>query len=277
MSIGETTQKCPNCGEVIPLEYSVCPFCGFGILEYELKKFSYKPRIKEVINRAISFYKHPIKTSDELGIATETKGANIIIYLFSLFMSLRLFFTIMKAHFIFYAINIGSIGDPPHPFMTIRLSFILFLISVLVMPFFIWLMYKILFIIGAWFISKFSAIFGSDVKVKQLKTILGYSIGPVALGEFLGIFFTLIGPRGDLGQTSSVTFDQILQFMQSFYASGVIIAFKFLMIIMWTVTFFYATVSIRNVGKMAWLNAIIAMGLPLGFYVWFIYILGMFG
>ncbi|MHA1304038.1 MAG: hypothetical protein ACTSQE_09765 [Candidatus Heimdallarchaeaceae archaeon] len=273
----ETSQKCPSCGEVVPLEYSVCPFCGFGLLEYELKLFSYKPKIREVIDRLLSFYRHPFKTSSEFGVATETRGSNIILYLFSLFLSLRLFFTIMKAGFTFStAIAIGSVGDPPHPILTLHLGFLLFLVNLLLLPFIIWLIYRLLFHFGSWFISKFGAMLGANIKTKQMKTILGYSIAPVAAGEFLGIFFTLIGPRGNLGSTTSVSFEQILSFMENFYSSGVMVVFKFLMLIMWMVMLVYATIGLRTVGKMAWVNAAITMLIPMGIYIWFFYIIGMF-
>ncbi|MHA1204576.1 MAG: hypothetical protein ACTSSL_06490 [Candidatus Heimdallarchaeaceae archaeon] len=273
-----SSQKCPSCGESVPLEYSVCPFCGFGIHEYELKQFSYKPKRREVIERAISFYRSPFKTSGELGVATETRGANMFLYFFSVFLSLRLFFTIIKAGFSFsLAIAIGSVGDPPRPFITLKLGFILFLVNLLILPLVIYLIYKILFVLGSWLITRVAGLMGAEIKTKQVKTIMAYSIIPVVLGEFLGIFFTLIGPSGGLGDTASVTFNEILSFMESFYSSGVMIAFKFLMLLAWIVTLVYSTIGVRTVGKMAWVNAALTMLLPLGTYVWFFYITGMFG
>ena len=94
--MSESTQKCPSCSETVPLEYSVCPFCGFGLLEYELRKFSFRPSLKEVFIRLYNFFRHPIKTSEEIAVATEKKGANIILLLFSLFLALRFFVVLMK-------------------------------------------------------------------------------------------------------------------------------------------------------------------------------------
>ena len=89
--MSESTQKCPSCSETVPLEYSVCPFCGFGLLEYELKKFSFKPSLREVFIRLYNYFRHPFRTSEEIAIATEKKGGNIILLLFSLFLLLYSF------------------------------------------------------------------------------------------------------------------------------------------------------------------------------------------
>ena len=71
--MSESTQKCPSCSETVPLEYSVCPFCGFGLMEYELKKFSFKPSLREVFIRLYAYFRHPFRTSEEIAIATEKK------------------------------------------------------------------------------------------------------------------------------------------------------------------------------------------------------------
>ncbi|MBA7585273.1 hypothetical protein ES708_27248 [subsurface metagenome] len=71
--MSENTQKCSSCSESVPLEYSVCPFCGFGLLEYEMKKFAYKPSIKEVFIRVYNFFRHPFSTIAEMGVATEQR------------------------------------------------------------------------------------------------------------------------------------------------------------------------------------------------------------
>ena len=93
--MSENSQKCPNCNESVPLEYSICPFCGFGILEFELQKFSYRPSMKEVYIRLVSFFRAPFKTSKtQFMHANEVRSANHFMLIFAFFLSLRFFFTI---------------------------------------------------------------------------------------------------------------------------------------------------------------------------------------
>jgi len=270
--MSENTQKCPSCSESIPLEYSVCPFCGFGLLEYEMKKFAYKPSIKEVFIRVYNFFRHPFPTITEMGVATETKGGNLLILIFSLFLSLRFYFLlVVKTGFDFaFVIDPGAPGK-----FQITLGFIMFLLSILFLPFTIWLVYKLLYSMGTWFMAKFAAMLGSDLSTKQLRTIVGYSIAPVVIGEFLGIFFTLMGPSGSLG--TSASFNAILSFLIAFNSSGAIIAYKFIMIALWLIVLVYTAFGFRITGKMAWVNAFVAATVPIGLFVFFFYILGMFG
>ena len=232
--MSESTQKCPSCTESVPLEYSVCPFCGFGLLEYELKKFAFRPSLKEVFVRLYNFFRHPFATSEELGVATETKGGNLILLLFSLFLSLRFFVVILTAGLDFSTVIV--IGNPEARHVNLSLGLILFFISILLMPLVIWMIYKLMFTIGTWLMAKFAAILGSDASTKQFRTIVGYSIVPVVAGEFLGILFTLIGglmEGGNLGATETLTYQDFVDFyLYDLYVSPIMMIFRVLMVIL---------------------------------------------
>ncbi|MFW9851349.1 MAG: hypothetical protein ACFFDS_00220 [Candidatus Thorarchaeota archaeon] len=275
-SMSENTQKCPSCTESVPLEYSVCPFCGFGLLEYELKKFAFRPSLKEVFIRLYLFFRKPFKTSEELGVATETKGANIILLLFSLFLSLRFYFVMVKAGITFSSLIIGN-PDPEAWSMEVSLNLIFFFVSLLLMPFVIWIMYKLLFSIGTWIMAKFAAMLGSEATTKQYRTIIGYSIAPIVVGEFLGMFFTLMGTPGDIGAPGAVGFDTFRLFVEDLYNSTPMLIFKILMIILWVVVIIYSSIALRVVGKMAWVNAFASITIPVALFVYFFYFIGLFG
>lgn len=273
MSVTENTQKCPNCNEVVPLEYSICPFCGFGLLEYELKKFSYKPALREIYQRLISFYRRPKQTVLDMSIATETRGPNIIILLFSLFLSLRFYFLVLKAGYSFQiqiAIPLGRRAQ-----ITLGVGFILFLLSLILIPSVIWLIYKIFFNVGTWLMAKFANMLGSELNTKQVRTITGYSIMPLVVGEFLGIFFVLISPRGGLGDTTTISYSDVAAYVTSLYTSGPLFVFRFVMVIFWIVTAVYILLGFRYAGKMAWFNAVLSSFGLLGLFVYLFYIFGI--
>lgn len=273
--MSESTQKCPSCTETVPLEYSVCPFCGFGLLEYELRRFAFKPSLKEVFLRVYAFFRHPFTTSEEFGFATESKGGNLLLLFFSLFLSLRYYMIIIKAGIGFSSIQIGNPGEETFGFM-FPVSLLLFFITLLLMPFIVWIIYKILFVLGTWLIAKFASMLGSEASTKQLRTVVGYSIAPIVVGEFIGILVALITPSpGGVGGTAD--FEAFRSFMESFYGSTIMFIFRVLMLILWVVVIVYMSIGLRVVGKMAWINAIVAITLPIGLFVYFFYLSSFFG
>ncbi|MCG3215171.1 MAG: hypothetical protein KAS63_00490 [Candidatus Heimdallarchaeota archaeon] len=271
--MSENTQKCPSCTESVPLEYSVCPFCGFGLLEYELKKFAFKPKLKEVFIRLYNFFRHPFKTSEEFGVATESKGGNLILLIFSLFLSLRFYVVMFKAGLQYSFLIV--LGNPERFHINITIGLILFFVTLLLLPLMIWIIYKLLFALGTWIISKIAAMLGSDASTKQFRTIVGYSIAPVAIGELLGIIFTLLGPSGNVGSPDN--FQQFATYVLNLYDSIWMTIFSVIMIIMWIIMIVYATIGLRTVGRMSWITAALAIALPIGLFVFFFYVYGMFG
>ena len=275
--MSESTQKCPSCSETVPLEYSVCPFCGFGLMEYELKKFSFKPSLREVFIRLYAYFRHPFRTSEEIAIATEKKGGNIILLLFSLFLSLRYYMVMVKSGVVYSTfIKFGpGLTTPEKWIITIPMGLILFLVTLVVMPLVVWIMYKIFLFIATWLMAKFAAILGSEATTKQFRSIIGYSLAAITVGEFLGIFFTLMGPSGGLGNSSSVDFIDFAIYINNLYGSPVMWIFKGLMVALWLVFIIYSSISLRIIGKMAWVNAFVAIVMPVALFVFFFYFSGV--
>ena len=273
--MSESTQKCPSCSETVPLEYSVCPFCGFGLLEYELKKFSFKPSLREVFIRLYAYFRHPFRTSEEIAIATEKKGGNIILLLFSLFLSLRYYMVMVKSGVVYSTSFLIGSSDPDKWSMTISMGFILFFVTLIIMPLVVWLMYKIFLFIATWLMAKFAAILGSEATTKQFRSIIGYSLAAITVGEFLGIFFTLMGPSGGLGNSSSVDFIDFAIYINNLYGSPAMWIFKGLMVALWLVFIIYSSISLRIIGKMAWVNAFVAIAMPVTLFVFFFYFSGV--
>jgi hypothetical protein len=272
--MSERGQKCPSCSETVALEYSVCPFCGFGLLEYELRKFSFKPSLKEVFIRLYNFFRHPFKTSEEIAVATEKKGANIILLLFSLFLSLRFFVVLMKFGVTYSTeIRIPANPEPDAWSMVIPINLLVFFVALLLMPLVIWLMLKIFIFITTWFMAKFAAMLGSDATTKQFRSIIGYSLGAITAGEFIGILFMLFLPNLNAG--TSYSFTEFSNHMASVSNGAAMWIYRVIMLILWLVFIVYSSISLRIIGKMAWVNAFVAIGVPIALFVYFFYFAGL--
>ncbi len=274
--MSESTQKCPSCSETVPLEYSVCPFCGFGLLEYELRKFSFKPSLKEVFIRLYNFFRRPFRTCEEIAVATEKKGANIILLLFSLFLSLRFFVVLMKFNLNFYTvIQIPANPEPDAWSMVIPINLLVFFVALLLMPLVIWVMLKIFIFITTWFMAKFAAMLGSDATTKQFRSIIGYSLGVITAGELLGILFMLFLPGANIGSSSSATYSDFANYMSSVNDSAGMWIYRVIMIVLWVVFIIYSSIAMRIIGKMAWVNAFVAIAVPIALFVYFFYFAGL--
>lgn len=272
--MSESTQKCPSCSETVPLEYSVCPFCGFGLLEYELRKFSFRPSLKEVFIRLYNFFRHPFKTSEEIAVATEKKGANIILLLFSLFLSLRFFVVLMKFGITFQTeIRIPAAPEPDQWSMVIPINLLVFLVTFLLMPLIIWVMLKIFIFITTWFMAKFAAMLGSDATTKQFRSIIGYSLGAITIGEFLGILFMLFLPNLHAGTFYS--YSEFANQMESVSNGAAMWIYRVIMLVLWVVFIVYSAIALRTIGKMAWVNAFVAITVPIALFVYFFYFAGL--
>ena len=272
--MSESTQKCPSCSETVPLEYSVCPFCGFGLLEYELRKFSFKPSLKEVFIRLYNFFRHPFRTSEEIAVAAEKKGANIILLLFSLFLSLRFFVVLMKFG-IGYSTEIRIPAEPLESGwqMTIPINLIVFFVVLLLMPLVLWLMLKVFIFITTWFMAKFAAMLGSDATTKQFRSIIGYSLGAITVGEFTGILFMLMIDNLQAG--TSYSYVEFANHMDSVSNGVAMWIYRVIMIILWLVFIIYSSIALRTIGKMAWVNAFVAIAVPIALFVYFFYFAGL--
>lgn len=272
--MSESGQKCPSCSETVALEYSVCPFCGFGLLEYELRKFSFKPSLKEVFVRLYNFFRHPFKTSEEIAVATEKKGANIILLLFSLFLSLRFFVVLMKFGITYSTeIRIPANPEPDAWSMVIPINLIVFFVALLLMPLVIWLMLKVFIFITTWFMAKFAAMLGSDATTKQFRSIIGYSLGAITVGEFIGILFMLFLPNLSAG--TSYSYSEFANHMDSVSNGAAMWIYRVIMIVLWLVFIVYSSISLRTIGKMAWVNAFVAISIPIVLFVYFFYFAGL--
>ncbi len=272
--MSESTQKCPSCSETVPLEYSVCPFCGFGLLEYELRKFSFRPSLKEVFIRLYNFFRHPFKTSEEIAVATEKKGANIILLLFSLFLSLRFFVVLMKFGITFQTeIRIPASPEPDQWSMVIPINLLVFLVTFLLMPLIIWVMLKIFIFITTWFMAKFAAMLGSDATTKQFRSIIGYSLGAITVGEFLGILFMLFLPNLHAGTFYS--YSEFANQMESVSNGAAMWIYRVIMLVLWVAFIVYSAIALRTIGKMAWVNAFVAITVPIALFVYFFYFAGL--
>lgn len=276
--MSESTQKCPSCSETVPLEYSVCPFCGFGLLEYELRKFSFRPSLKEVFIRLYNFFRHPIKTSEEIAVATEKKGANIILLLFSLFLALRFFVVLMKFGLTYSQETIDTytfiINAEKGTTFTIPINLLVFLIILVLMPLVIWVMLKIFIFITTWFMAKFAAMLGSDATTKQFRSIIGYSLGAIMVGELLGILFMLFLPQGDIN-ANSIYFSDFSNYMNDANEGAAMWIYRVIMLVMWVIFIIYSSISLRTIGKMAWVNAFVAVSAPIVLFVLFFYFGGL--
>ena len=158
--------------------------------------------------------------------------------------------------------------------ISITTGLVLFFVTLVILPLVVWIMYKIFLFIATWLMAKFAAILGSEATTKQFRAIIGYSLAVIAAGEFLGIFFTLMGPSGGLTYPD---YGDFAYYIAELYSSPALWIFKGLMVVLWLVFIIYSSISLRIIGKMAWVNAFVSVTVPVALFVFFFYFAGILG
>ena len=191
-----------------------------------------------------------------------------------MFLALRFFVVLMKFGITFQTvIQIPAAPEPDQWSMTIPINLIVFFVVLLLMPLVIWVMLKMFIFITTWFMAKFAAMLGSDATTKQFRSIIGYSIGAIAVGEFIGILLMLMIENLQAG--TSYTYGDFAGHMADVSNGAAMWIYRVIMIILWVVFIVYSSIGLRTIGKMAWVNAFVAIAVPIALFVYFFYFAGL--
>ncbi|MFW9990453.1 MAG: Yip1 family protein [Candidatus Odinarchaeota archaeon] len=193
----EDSVVCPNhgCGERVPKDYVLCPYCGYNLLAVLKEATKVKITIRESIGRIRKLVpvRNPMLLKDktlecmgEVATNADRKGPIIVLFLLSAAYSLKL------APYV-GAINNASGGpvavSPQFVFLLFYI-FIPLLIGLFLLPvnYLIWRVLAIL----VHFPSKYMGGGGSQV---ETQSVIGYALTPLIIGELVinTVLYFIIG------------------------------------------------------------------------------------
>ncbi len=183
MSVDTAVLECPSCGERVPSEYVVCPYCGYSLVEVIEKKIKPRIGIRDSLGRVVGMfhYKHFRRTFNDIKYNPDRKGAFLMVYLVCVTFAGSL-------------ISKLFLSDAGGGILTIILMYLLGSLGVglLLLPLAIPTWYVYSFIV--WGIAK---LLDGKGTYSETLGLLGYTLSPVVVNQFLAdIILLIIGPRG---------------------------------------------------------------------------------
>ncbi len=182
MSISESL-ICQQCGERVPGDYVVCPYCGYSLIQLLRQQIKAKVTIFESWGRIYRLLRYPRRTPEWMSqVATnaDRKGGIFVLYLIA-----ASFLTVIGVYFIKLQVPVVDGWDD--------LVGILFFI---IIPIFggiaFWPLLFITWFTLSLFLWMFAKLLGGKGSFKETMSLLGYSLVPLIPGLLLSNFLLLL-------------------------------------------------------------------------------------
>ena len=88
--MSENMQTCPSCGELVPIEYVVCVWCGFDLTAEHIRRSGIIIGRNEAFSRMKRVTLDPINAFKEITLIPDLKGPRYILYFIGVAMTLNM-------------------------------------------------------------------------------------------------------------------------------------------------------------------------------------------
>ncbi|MFX1512792.1 MAG: YIP1 family protein [Promethearchaeota archaeon] len=196
MSISESL-ICHQCGERVPGDYVVCPYCGYSLVQILRQQFKVKVTIFESWGRIYRLLRYPRRTPewmDQIATNYDRKGGIFVTYLIG-----AVFLIIIGVYF-------DKLGVPnDYGWNDVIIPLFLILVPLLggiafwPLPFIIWFTLSL-------FVWMFAKLLGGKGSFKETMAVMGYSFVPLIPGFLLSnlvLFLFLPSPDPSIGQANT--------------------------------------------------------------------------
>jgi len=279
--MSEESQKCPACEEVIPVEYVVCPFCGFDLTEEKIRRSGIKIGRSDTIDRIKRTVTEPIPVAKEISLIPDRRGGSYNLLIISIALIMQLIVVIRKLDKANYIRSSGSMADTDY--LSTGLGFWIFHINLNFTERFVFtviflvlgtlVLFMMLFL--AWKIGTRMMIFisrtlGGKAEYDNVRSILGYSLTPIAIGETVSLFFFFFlgvpsdaTTPGDWTEIDGAVYDMI--------DSGPIFLVKGIMLLCWAWMIFLSSYGMGRTNRLSPFEGFIITIVPIGILLLMIY------
>ncbi len=261
--MSENMQSCSSCGELVPIEYVVCVWCGFDLTAEHIRRAGIIIGRNESIQRMKKVVRDPMNASKELALIPDLTGGKLILYMIAFVMTLNMLVVFGKLDGTdFNATDAGlSIAlfknsDP----LFISFKFIVGMAFIFVQPIVLYIIFMIFWKFSTKILKIFIKSVGGFADDEKIKCIIGYSMLPVLFGWSLSLFFTLFA--GDVNISGNVTYNTISAAVVEVTRTGVGMVGFFFIIIGWLWTVGLMVILMRHSAKLSLVESIIAVGIP---------------
>jgi hypothetical protein len=267
ITMSENMQSCPSCGELVPIEYVLCVWCGYDLTAEHIRRAGIKIGRKEAIDRMKKVVRSPITAFKEITLIPDLTGGKLILYSIGFIMTLSMLSIFSKLENMSYndegagiAINIGT-TDP----LVISYKFIIGLLFLVLMPLILLLIFNIVWKLSTRIMKWLSKSFGGTGQDEKIRAVIGYSLLPVLFGWLLFLLVIILVPKTTVTNTSS--YDAVDAAVVSLTSQGIGVVAKIFLYIGWAWSTILAIIGMQRAARLSLFESIIVAGVPFGLFM----------
>jgi hypothetical protein len=260
-------QTCPSCGELVPIEYVICVWCGFDLTAEHIRRSGIRIGPREALQRMRKVVVDPLNAFREISLIPDLTGGKMIFYFIGMAMTLNMITVMSKINGLqfneieanVYQIT-ASIG--------ISINFVLNLAFLIVQPLVLYLIFLAVWKVATRILSLFSRSVGGRGDKVKIRATIGYSMLPVLFSWILSWLLRLITPSQDINaSTSSITYQDVDEAVVAFAEEGFGVVSQIVLWIGWIWALVLGVIGMRNAARLSYVEAAIVAGIPYALFM----------
>lgn len=264
--MSENMQSCPSCGELVPIEYVLCVWCGYDLTAEHIRRAGINIGRKEAIERMKKVVRNPVNAFKEITLIPDLTGGRLILYSIGFIMTLSMLSIFSKLQNLDY--NQEGSG------ITISISIISFVISykfmvgllfLILMPLILLFIFTMVWKLSTRILKWLSKSFGGTGQDEKIRATIGYSLLPVLFGWIMFLLVIIMVPKTTVSNTSS--YDAVDAAVVSLTSKGIGLVAKIFLYIGWTWSAILSIIGMQRAARLSLFESIIVAGAPFGLFM----------
>ncbi len=253
-------QTCPSCGELVPIEYVTCVWCGYDLTGEHIRRAGIKIGRKDAFRRMYRVMRDPFNTMKEISLIPDTKGVRWTIYFIGVALTFHMLVILRKIKGLAFNeqdfVTQSSIISNIINFLISRLPTLVFLIF---WPFLFVIVFTVILRFAARIINTFNKALGGGYDKQKVRVILGYSLVPVLAGYVVTIIFRLFTPSQEI---TSLSYEAIAAIITTMAESGIGLFIKYVQLLFWLWGMVLAVYGMSKAANLSIAETAITTGIP---------------
>lgn len=261
-------QSCPSCGELVPVEYITCVWCGYDLTGEHIRRAGIKIGRRETFIRMYKVIRDPFNAMKEIALIPDLRGPRTIIYLIGVTLTFHMLTMLRKINGLAFNeqnfVEGNSIGTTILNFLISRIPTVVFLI---IWPFLFVIVFTVVLRTAGRVINYLNIALGGENNREKVRSIIGYSLVPVLVGNVVTLLFRLFSPSQSIG---SETYTEIANAIDRMATSGVGQFIKFFQILFWIWGMVLAVYGMSKGTKLSIGETAVTTGIPYLMFIFFV-------
>ncbi len=258
--MSENMQTCPSCGELVPIEYVVCVWCGFDLTAEHIRRSGIVVGRSEAFGRMKRVTLSPVSAFKEISLIPDLKGPRYIFYLIGFAMTLNMLAVFSKLDGLAFNDENLELDIYPAYGIGIKVTTVIALAFLLIQPIFLFIIFTYVWRWATRFIGFLSRTFGGTGDKQKIRSVIGYSMLPVLYGWTLAWLLRLLSPSVTVDDPES--YASVEEAIISVTKNGIGGVANFIIIVSWIWAAVLAIIGISRVTRLSYIEGVIVAGFP---------------